>query len=52
LFSISLKDFLENHKNPAIDFVAIHVWPDNWGMKTTEFLKKFIREHIEVTIYS
>ena len=28
--------------------VGIHVWPDNWKMKTPDFLREFTRGHIEV----
>ena len=26
----SLQDFKPNHDSPSIDFLAVHIWPDNW----------------------
>ena len=26
----SLQDFKPNHESPSIDFLAVHIWPDNW----------------------
>lgn len=41
------QDFEPNSQVSCIDYVGFHVWPDNWNLKTTEFMKEFIRGHIE-----
>lgn len=44
---VLLQNFLENHRSKDIDYVAVHVWPDNWNTKSTKFLKTFVRSRIE-----
>lgn len=41
------QDFIPNSKAECIDYVGIHVWPDNWNFMGTEFQKKFIQSHID-----
>ena len=41
------QDFIPNSAVDCIDYVGIHVWPDNWNFLGTEFQKKFIREHVD-----
>ena len=33
-------------QDPCIDYVGMHVWPDNWALKTPEFQKSFIESHL------
>ncbi|GMH40609.1 hypothetical protein BSKO_08513 [Bryopsis sp. KO-2023] len=44
------QDFVRNHEPEAIDFAAIHLWVDNWGVPTLEFQRNWIAEHINDTI--
>mmetsp|Transcript_2474 Transcript_2474/g.8808 ORF Transcript_2474/g.8808 Transcript_2474/m.8808 type:complete len:286 (+) Transcript_2474:898-1755(+) len=43
------QNFVENSKVQCIDYVGIHVWPDNWKFKDTGFQQRFIEEHIADT---
>jgi hypothetical protein len=43
------QDFPDNLASSSIDYVGIHVWPDNWLMKTPGFLQQFFRGHVEVS---
>jgi mannan endo-1,4-beta-mannosidase len=39
------QDFLRNAATPCVDYVGVHVWPDDWNLKTVDFLKKYVEEH-------
>ena len=41
------QDFIANSQTQCIDYVGIHVWPDDWNFMGTEFQKKFIQSHID-----
>ncbi|RMZ57555.1 hypothetical protein APUTEX25_001755 [Auxenochlorella protothecoides] len=41
------QDFYADHNDPNIDFTAIHLWPDNWLDKTTDFVERWIAQHIQ-----
>jgi len=40
------QDFLRNANTPCVDFVGVHVWPDDWNFAGVDFQKKFIKERI------
>ena len=40
------QNFVANMQDPCIDYVGMHVWPDNWNLKTPEFQKSFIESHL------
>lgn len=40
------QDFLANHAHAAIDFSAIHMWPDNWATAYPEFVTSWIEGHV------
>ena len=42
------QDYPSNMESWAVDYVSVHVWPDNWKVKTVTFLQAFIRDHVEV----
>tara|TARA_B110000902_G_scaffold246350_1_gene301381 strand:+ start:1373 stop:1867 length:495 start_codon:yes stop_codon:yes gene_type:complete len=41
------QDFLQNADTPCVDFVGVHVWPDDWNFPGTSFQKQFIKQRIE-----
>jgi len=41
------QDFVANNQIPCVDYVGIHVWPDDWNFVGTDFQKKFIKAHID-----
>jgi hypothetical protein len=42
------QNYPSNMESWAVDYVSVHVWPDNWKVKTVTFLQAFIRDHVEV----
>ena len=36
----------------GIDYVSLHVWPDNWNLKTPQFQQDFIRAHLQDVVQS
>lgn len=44
------QDFIENHLPKCVDYVGIHVWPDNWEkLDDPAFLETYIKQHIADT---
>lgn len=43
------QDFTNNTNVKGVDFGGIHVWPDNWEMKQSKFLVKWVTDHMEDT---
>jgi len=41
------QDFVANAKIKCVDYVGIHVWPDDWNFMGTDFQRKFIQQHID-----
>mmetsp|Transcript_24354 Transcript_24354/g.79478 ORF Transcript_24354/g.79478 Transcript_24354/m.79478 type:complete len:311 (+) Transcript_24354:561-1493(+) len=41
------QNLVENANIWCIDYVGIHVWPDNWALETKEFQQDFIRAAIK-----
>ena len=39
------QDFLPQHAVPAIDFAAIHLWPDNWKRTDQDFGPIWLNTH-------
>ena len=39
------QDFVRDHASPAIDFMAIHLWPDNWKDDSEGFIRSWLRDH-------
>lgn len=40
------QDFLSNHALPGIDYLSIHMWPDNWGRTDLDFGKIWMNGHL------
>ncbi|CAK0786609.1 hypothetical protein CVIRNUC_009823 [Coccomyxa viridis] len=40
------QDFTNNHRNKAIDFTAVHAWPDNWQVSGADFMTNWVNCHI------
>ena len=43
------QDFMPNHAVDAIDFTAIHFWPDNWGRTDLDFGKNWLTAHANMS---
>lgn len=41
------QDFIANNRASCVDYVGVHVWPDDWNFEGVDFQKTFIREHVE-----
>ena len=41
------QSFARHVRLKVVDYVSIHVWPDNWRPKTVEFQRKFIQSRID-----
>eukprot|EP00210_Caulerpa_lentillifera_P007506 g7172.t1 len=41
------QDWIRNHQSKNIDFLTVHIWPDNWNRTDLEFQKEWIQSHIE-----
>ena len=39
------QDFLPQHAVPAIDYAAIHLWPDNWKRTDQDFGRIWLTNH-------
>ncbi|GMH42591.1 hypothetical protein BSKO_10510 [Bryopsis sp. KO-2023] len=39
------QDYVMNHGTPAIDYLGIHVWADNWGLPEKWFQESWVKEH-------
>ncbi|KDD71982.1 hypothetical protein H632_c4058p0, partial [Helicosporidium sp. ATCC 50920] len=40
------QDFVRNLLGSALDFGTVHVWPDNWAHNDTDFVARFLRQHV------
>ncbi|PRW59651.1 nitrilase 2 isoform A [Chlorella sorokiniana] len=41
------QDFILDHSSPAIDYAAIHAWPDNWQQLDPAWLATWVSSHAE-----
>lgn len=41
------QDWIGNHRSENIDFLSIHIWPNNWNRTDAEFQRDWIRAHIQ-----
>jgi len=37
------QDFSLNHAHPGVDYAALHLWVDNWGVPSVPFQEAFVR---------
>ena len=43
------QDFLQNAATKCVDYVGVHVWPDDWNFPGTAFQRRFIEQRIAAT---
>lgn len=41
-----MQNFVADHASPDIDFMAIHLWVNNWNDRSPEFVQRWISQHI------
>lgn len=39
------QDFISNHRSPAIDYLGVHLMPDQWGLPAQWFQSIWLNEH-------